>query len=323
MGRTYSVNGYINAVLRRTSPTLLVEGITDKNAMHRLVAERKLPPGRQYAIDHSAIFDDKSLTGQGAKAKVLHVALEANRLEKNFAKLSSIFAHLVDREWDGLSSDPKAAVERWEEPTQSGTSFVTIGHSIENYHFHPDCVVDYLRYGFAEQFSPEVEASVRRLFTSAVALAGAVSCQAREMQCLSRLSGLIGSMHIELTPSGTFYLANDLVTPLAKRCCIDANKFVTQVNAAIDSHWTVLSRNQNCLWVIHGHVGSDVIWACVGLAVIAAGVSAETGEQIARGFKLERQRYCMTWLSRISPEFRVPLDQVVDWLVSSPTAVGS
>jgi len=316
VGRTYSVNGYINAVLQRTSPTLLVEGITDKGAMHRLVAERTLPAGHQYSIDHSAIFDDASLHGQGAKAKVLHVTSEVNRLTQRFAKLSSVFANLVDREWDGLAPDPKSAVEGWTQPQQSVNSFVTIGHSIENYHFHPDCFVDYLRFGFAEHFSAEVDASVRRLFGSAVALAGAVSCQARDSQCLTRLSGLIGSSHIELTPAGTFYLASNLVGPLSIRCGLDAAAFVAQVNSAVDSHWADLARHHNSRWVLHGHVGSEVIWACVGLAAISTGVPADIGEQIARGFQLERQRCWLTWLSRVSPELRTPLDQAVNWLVT-------
>jgi hypothetical protein len=318
VGRTYSVNGYINAVLQRTSPTLLVEGVTDKSAMHRLVAERTLPAGHQFSIDHPAIFEDAALHGKGAKAKVLHVTSEVNRLTQRFAKLSSVFAHLVDREWDGLAQDPKSAVEGWTQPQQSANTFVTIGHSIENYHFHPDCFVDYLRFGFAEHFSTEVEDSVRRLFANSVALAGAVSCEARDSQCLTRLSGLIGSTHVELTPAGTFYLASNLVAPLAARCGFDGAVFVAQVNAAVDSHWAELSRHPSSRWVLHGHVGSEVIWACVGLAAISAGVPAVVGEQIARGFQDERRRCWLTWLSRVSPELRTPLDQAVSWLVHPP-----
>lgn len=316
MGSTYSVNGYINAVLQRSSPTLLVEGVSDKSMMHRLIAERALPPGSQCSIDHAAIFDDRSLQCQGAKAKVLHVTAEINRLSQNVSRLSSKFASLVDREWDGLSTDPKTAVESWSQPQQSATAFVTIGHSIENYHFHPDCFVDYLRFGFAEHFTAEVEASVRNRFANAVALAGAVSCQARDIQCLTRISGLIGSTHIELTSVGTFYLTNDLVGPLAARGGVDATTFVAQVNAAVDSHWAALANNQDSRWVLHGHVGSEVIWACVGLAAISAGVSAEVGEKIARGFQSERQRCWLTWLSRVNPELRKPLDQAIDWLLS-------
>lgn len=316
MGSTYSVNGYINAVLRRSSPTLLVEGKTDKEAMHRLVAERKPLTNRQCNIDHSAIFDDGSLQGLGAKARVLQVSAEAQRLTPQFKKLASSFAYLVDREWDGLPSDPRSAVEDWTQPHQSPTAFVTIGHSIENYHFHPDCFLDYLRYGFAEHFSGEVEDSVRRHFPSAVALAGAFTCQARDDRYIARLSRLICSMHIELSRNGRFYLASNAILPISTRCGVDASSFVANVNAAVDSHWSDLSNNPNARWVLHGHIGSEILWACVGLVMTGSGVPAEIGEQIAKGYQNERRRCCFTWLSRVPEGEKEPLDQAVGWLLS-------
>lgn len=318
MGRTYSLNGYLNAVLQRSSPTLLVEGVTDKAALHRLIAERQTPGRRQFSIDHSAIFDDKLMQGQGAKAKVLYVQTEARKLIPKFAKLSTSLAYLTDREWDGLPGDPVALVSAWQEPPQVSSSFVTIGHSIENYHFHADCFVEYLRFGFSEHFSCDLEQRVRELFPSAIALAGAVSCAARDVQCINRLSGLLGSTHIELHASGRFYLANGAVAPIQTRCGIDALNFVAGINAAVDSHWADLSSNSNSRWVLHGHVGSEVLWACIGLAATKAGAPSDVGEQIARGFQLERRRCWLTWLARVNPEYRIPLDHAVDWLLSLP-----
>lgn len=323
MGRTYSVNGYINAVLQRTSSTLLVEGTTDKEAMHHLVAERTPASNRQCNIDHSGIFDDISLSGQGAKAKVLKVTAEIQRLIPQFKKLSSTFAYLIDREWDGLPSDPGTAVERWTQPQQSPSAFVTMGHSIENYHFQPDCFLDYLRYAFAEHYSGEVEESVRRHFPSAVALAGAFTCEARDSSCIARLSGLISSVHIELSElsgNGRFYLAHNAISPMSIRLGGDASSLVADVNAAVDSHWSELSTNTNARWVLHGHIGSEVLWACIGLASTMAGVPANIGEQIAKGFQAERRRCCFSWLSRVPPCDKEPLDQAVDWLLSPPPA---
>jgi hypothetical protein len=318
------VNGYINAVLQRTSSTLLVEGTTDKEAMHHLVAERTPASNRQCNIDHSGIFDDISLSGQGAKAKVLKVTAEIQRLIPQFKKLSSTFAYLIDREWDGLPSDPGTAVERWTQPQQSPSAFVTMGHSIENYHFQPDCFLDYLRYAFAEHYSGEVEESVRRHFPSAVALAGAFTCEARDSSCIARLSGLISSVHIELSElsgNGRFYLAHNAISPMSIRLGGDASSLVADVNAAVDSHWSELSTNTNARWVLHGHIGSEVLWACIGLASTMAGVPANIGEQIAKGFQAERRRCCFSWLSRVPPCDKEPLDQAVDWLLSPPPAV--
>lgn len=323
MGRTYSLNGYLNAVLQRSSRTLLVEGVTDKAALHRLVAERQTPGRRQFSIDHSALFDDKLMHGQGAKAKVLQVQTEALKLTPKFAKLSTSLAYLTDREWDGLPGDPVALVEAWEEPPQLNSSFVTIGHSIENYHFHADCFVDYLRFGFAEHFSPDLEAKIRTVFPSAIALAGAVSCAARSVHCVTRLSGLLGSTHVELNAAGRFYLAKDAIAPIQTRCGIDATSFVAGVNGSVDSHWAVLSNNPNSRWVLHGHVGSEVLWGCIGLAATKVGTPTDVGEQIARGFQQERRRCWLTWLTRVTPQYRTPLDRAVNWLLLLPAEAGA
>jgi hypothetical protein len=198
---------------------------------------------------------------------------------------------------------------------------VTMGHSIENYHFQPDCFLDYLRYAFAEHYSGEVEGSVRRHFPSAVALAGAFTCQARDSSCIARLSGLISSVHIELSGNGRFYLAHNAISPMSIRLGGDASSFVADVNTAVDSHWSALSTNTNARWVLHGHIGSEVLWACIGLASTMAGVPANIGEQIAKGFQAERRRCCFSWLSRVPPCDKEPLDQAVDWLLSPPPAV--
>jgi hypothetical protein len=315
VGRSYSVKGYINAVLRRTSPTLLVEGTTDKDAMHRLLVERTPPTKRQCNIDHSAIFDDLSLSGKGAKVKVLEVANEVQRLIPQVNKLSTTFAYLVDREWDGLPGDLSSAVAIWSRPHQSLNGFVTIGHSMENYYFHPDCFLDYLRHGFAEHFSSEVEKLVRGHFPAAIALAGAFTSQAREVNYISRLTGLIGLAHIELSSNARFYLADIAMPSISNRCGIDASSFVANVNASIDSHWMTLSDNPSTRWVLHGHIGSEILWACVGLIAISAGVPVDIGEQIARGFQSEKRRCCLTWLSRNPQVEKEPLDLAADWLL--------
>ncbi len=315
MGKSYSVNGYINAILRRTSPTLLVEGTTDKDAMHRLLAERTPPTNRQCNIDHSAIFDDMSLAGKGAKAKVLEVTNQVQRRIPQFNKLSTSFAYLVDREWDGLPSDLSSAVEIWSRPHQSLNGFVTIGHSMENYYFHPDCFLDYLRHGFAEHFSSEVEELIRGHFPAAIALAGAFTSQARDDNSISRLTGLIELVHIEFSSNARFYLADSAISSISNRCGIDASSFVENVNRPIDSHWMSLSVYPSTRWVLHGHIGSEILWACIGRVTTSAGVPVDIGEQIARGFQSEKRRCCLTWLFRNSQEEKEPLDRAVDWLL--------
>lgn len=323
MGRTYSLNGYLNAVLQRSTPTLLVEGITDKATMHRLVAERPQNVRRLYSIDHSGLFEDETLRGLGAREKVQRVQAEALRLSPQFGKLTKSLAYLLDREWDGLAVDPTELVEGWGPPAQLNSSFITLGHSIENYHFDVDCFTDYLKFGFFENFSAELERKVRQSFQGAIALAGALSCAARDDRCISRLSGLLSPRYIELRGDERFYLLPSLAEQIQSRCNFDALVFISNVNQAVDSHWTALSANPNSRWVLHGHLGSEALWACIGMTAIHSGVTPDIGEQIAKGFQQERRRCWLTWLSKAEANVRYPLDLAVDWLLESTAEAGA
>ncbi len=317
MGRQYSLNGYLNAVCLRSCPTLLVEGATDKEAVNRLLAERDVSDRRQCCVDDASLLEDTQVKGCGAKQKVLSVRREALTLSAKAAKLSTALGFLVDREWDGLPDNAVEQVHKWQEPTQSESSFVTIGHSIENYLFQVDCVIDYLRFAFSEHLSVGLENEVRTRFNCAIALAGAVSCEARARHCLSRLNGFWGPRHIRLSSSGRLYLADDAASEIESRCQIDAATFVAAINAGVDSHWAALSENPNSKWVLHGHVGAEVLWACIGRLSADAGVPKGASDGIASGFKVERRRCWFTWLARTSPELRLPLDHAVDWLLST------
>ena len=76
-----------------------------------------------------------------------------------------------------------------------------------------------------------------------------------------------------------------------------------------------LSDYPSTRWVLHGHIGSEILWACIGLVATGAGVPVHIGEKIARGFQSEKRRCCLTWLSRNPQEEKEPLDLAVDWLL--------
>ena len=173
MGRTYSVNGYINATLRRSSKTLLVEGITDKIALHRLALERFPTSDTTITIDHAGMLDDPLVSGMGNKAKVLHIRATADALQTSTPKLQSVLASLIDREWDDLSFNGLDLDKPWSPPVQGENLFVTHGHSIENYNFDVECVSEYLKFAFPLNTSPALLGLLKDRFCSMLALAAA------------------------------------------------------------------------------------------------------------------------------------------------------
>lgn len=314
MGKSYSLGGYLNAVTKRSARTLLVEGPSDKSAVHRVAAEQIPKLAHEFSVDHAALIDDTDLAGLGAKAKVLRVRVAADALLHQHPKLSNL-ACLTDREWDGIVLDAAALNGGWAPPVQLANHFITIGHSIENYHFDCECVLRYLKFAFAEHVNHAVLESVTGGFRSAVALAGAVSFEVQAASCITRFGGLVNLEQVELR-NARLYLGPPFVDAARARELPDPDLFMQKVNEAVDTQWTTLAAAPHARWLLHGHIGSDVLWACVGLLALRAGVPAPIAQQISRGCQNERRRFWFDWLATEGGERRVPLDNATMWLQS-------
>ncbi|HEX6705677.1 MAG TPA: hypothetical protein VF169_13015 [Albitalea sp.] len=314
MGKSYSVNGYLNAVLRRSSPTLLVEGPTDKGAMHRILAEEPSTE-RVVSIDHVALIEDTSLCGLGAKERVLLLKSNVVELTDTHPRLQTTFACLVDREWDGLELDPESLETKWSLPQQGNTHFVTIGHSIENYHFDRECVLQYLKFAFSEHYTQALEERLNNMFLGVIALAGALSMVAQTDACIGRMSGLICVQHIE-SRANSLYLASSFVDAAHGRGVPDPEALRRRINDAVDQYWSDLASSPHAHWLLHGHVGSDVVWASVGHIAREAGMPHEAAQQVARGFVAERRRHWLHWLATGPADRRQPLEAAPKWLRS-------
>ncbi|EQM73547.1 hypothetical protein L686_22685 [Stutzerimonas stutzeri MF28] len=68
---------------------------------------------------------------------------------------------------------------------------------------------------------------------------------------------------------------------------------------------------------MHGHLGSDVVWACVAHAATQFAIPEDVVEQIERGHQAERERFMFNWLSQNEQVAdRQPLDNAVQWLTA-------
>lgn len=313
MGRMYSVNGYINATLRRSSKTLLVEGISDKLAIHRMAAELYPLSKESVTVDHAGMLEDTVLSGMGNKAKVLHIRDTADAMSSTLPRLQGVLASLVDREWDGLGFTSTTLDQCWTPPVQGTTSFVTLGHSIENYHFDIDCVIGYLKFGFPEHVSAELLTVIKARFSGILALATALSSVVKDGSCITRCYGLLEISHVRFQ-NDRCYLANQFGLACQDREISTAGTLVHDVNHIVDTNWDNLSTPGKSRWLMHGHVGNETLWVCVAHTAASLGVSAEIVEQIAHGYQKERQRFCIDWISKADVSMRIPLDQSVDWL---------
>lgn len=313
MGRAYSLNGYLNAVLRRSARTVLVEGPSDKEALHRIEAEHFTSKTGESTIDYVDMLDDPQLAGMGNRLKVLAVRAEAEALSANLPKITAVLATLIDREWDGLSFVSFVPSPGWSAPSQNPGHFVTLGHSIENYHFDADCVIEYLKFAFPSHLTAAVLAAIREHFPAMLALATVLSLKVRDDDSIGKCTGLV-TLHDILINKDRIYLDQSFAAACAKRDIPSATTIVADVNSAVDAAWSSLTKSDCTRWLPHGHIGDDVLWCATAKIALLRGVPAQVANDIACGSKKQRRQLQALWLGKRSTPTLEPLYDAIEWL---------
>lgn len=306
-GSRYSVSGYLNAILRRSSRTILVEGVGDQNLMKRLLADESIDAGMSPNVDTSDLIADPSTSGLGAKSKIVLVRSVALNFEAAEHRLGT----LVDREWDGVLDDGQEPLD-WAPPVQKKNDFVTTGHSIENYSFDVECVIGFLKYAFSPHFTHQLEVRVREKFPAVLAFAVAYSVEMGRRQAIGRSGSLLTPALIELS-EGHFQLAPAACAALTQRK-IDEPE---QIIAAVSNRSREMVGKVGAHWIAHGHLGENAIWAVTGFLARLSGVGDDAVNGISSPKSPERDRFWHDWLSKRRSEQRVPLDDAIAWISAS------
>lgn len=313
MGKGYSLNGYLNAALRRTSKTFLVEGASDKSILHKMELERYPEKSDHAIIDHAGLINDPLVEGFGNKRKVIAIQELADTLSIQNPKISELLATLIDREWDNLSFSEMIPDLPWTPPLNSSNRFVTTGHSIENYSFNQEFAIEFVKYIAPEYVSSVFISKIRESFEHIIILAGATSLTARNYSCLGKFSGIFHFDHIDIK-NEAFYLS-----PAFSSACIDRNitsypTMADEINKYIDNVWSQLS-DKSCLqWIPHGHIGEDIVWCSIGKIASRCGIPPAIVEEISRGHRKERTRFKAQWLSKVDSNHCTPLDKAIEWI---------
>lgn len=315
---SYSLNGYLNAVLRRTGKSLLVEGVTDQLVMTRLKRERSAQLGFEPlgTIDVAALIQDPKIEGLGKKDVVKLAASEIDLLPTHIAeKIKPKLGVLLDREWDGLNVDMQL-IAPWLAPDQKPPYFVTLGHSVENYFFKIEWIENYLRQNFCLHLDQEFFNALRQRFPLIIALAATYSLAIRRVSATNRSSGLVGNQHVYWV-GGRYIMLEALTIDLSARGAILPDDFLELVNSNIDIYLATHADDEPGRWLCHGHLGEEAIWACISNLAIEFGVGGEQGKIVERGYKENRMNHAIDHLSRIPLGESVPLGAAVDWLTGN------
>lgn len=303
---SYDLKSYELAIRIRSKKTLLVEGVTDKKVLGRMLMEQGLVSGAscQCVIDDASILNrEKSFTSLGNKEKVEQTAVQ-------LSALSSKINWLVDREWEGvdLSSLPDPVPSM----TPLAWGYRTKGHSIENYWLCADALNAYLKMFYGSELPAEFFVAISFRFAAMLRIATGFSLAARRLHIIKSCMGLARADHVQWT--GTEYL------PL-----IGFTQALTQRNVAIDmmnETLTELRRSdvqtlsgEALRWICHGHLGEEVIRACTANLAMEYGLGSTMKDQIERGFYAVKLAHDADWLARTDGSQCKPLGELIQWAV--------
>ena len=315
MGRYYSLNGFVNAAYRRSGKTILVEGANEKNVFHRLAADKIINGHKSFLVDDASILKCEETSGRGNKDKVLLVRDRINEMSEINNKIKEKIASMIDREWDGMKKDPRHGLFEWSEPMQGENEFSTYGHSIENYNFNVEYIIEYIKYMHASTVTKKLFDEISDGFNKIILLAVVVSHELSRYSCFGKCDRVFDLSSID-RHKNYFLIDSSFIDKLKNRGVLIDGTFAENVNKFIENNFNNIFPIDRLRWIAHGHVGSDVIWACVGRIALDCGISHEDAVCISRGNKTEKFRFFSEWLSRLPNEKRIPFDDVVDWLVT-------
>lgn len=296
-----SINSYLLAVKLRSAKTILVEGPYDKKVLSRVFLEHHISGGAnpEFLIDDASIVNDKErMTGLGHKDKVLMLGGEIGESQR--------FTFLVDREWDGWSFVPElqdnAEVNR-------AVGFVTKGHSIENYWFLENALVEYLKSMYSEHLGVDFFNELNVRFNSFIRFSAAYSLAAKDANIITRCGGLLKASHIEW--SGAEYnLDQSILT------CLQARGVTANIITLLEQKYKLIheATPDTLQWLSHGHLGEESLRCCSAHLAISHGASGAVVEAIERGGKLDKLAFDATYIAQLPSDSIDPLDKLISWV---------
>jgi hypothetical protein len=301
----YSLAGYKVAVKLRSSKTILVEGLTDKKVLARLFLQHHLDHSVKVncLIDEISIISDEMLSGKGSKEKI---ELAAAHLKSLATKLN----WLVDREWEGIDLDnpPKEQVT----PLTSEWGIRTKGHSIENYWFHEHVFAAYLKMFYGDVLKGEFFCALSNRYSDILRLATAYSFTAKRLGLIKKCQGAIRAIDVQWTKNRYSVLASLNATLAIRQVTADV---AVQVVNELSKESISTASPAVLQWLCHGHLGEEMVRACVANLAMEWGSSTETALAIERGEKHHKLSHHADCLATSGNECVEPLYRLVNWAI--------
>lgn len=284
---SYSIDGYLMALRMRGEPTLLVEGITDRKAVARVVIaleEVQEAPIGPITIDTVDLINGHNVALDGRQL-VEHIHTKA------VSEGLPLFA-LVDREFRGFDIGPPIIDRLCEHNVIDNSLFWTRGHSIENYFLDEKHIIACLKFLFPESIPSSAYHRLIEAIPDLHAWGASISLAALSNNMIKRsqrlfkvdnwIIGTTGKFELELSRLKVRLMGRN-ISEQAAQSFIDA--VVTYYSLCNSQGDATLNR-----WILHGHLGKEVIWTGVGKLLSQFGLGPAQIDSVCYGYTEEKLR---------------------------------
>jgi hypothetical protein len=302
MSKYTDIASYRLAVKIRSYKTILVEGVTDKAILSHFLLSKNFydENNSRYCVDDvSIINNDHQLEGLGNKNKVLMIT---SALCQGNDKICC----MVDREWDGIDFEK---INEIDFPQNKEYAYITKGHSIENYWFDVNASISFLMQNFSTSIHQNYLNELHSNFNTILKLATAYSLTAKDAHLITKLSDTIE--HEDLSWDGVEFYLNETFNHKILQRSINFD-FTKACNEKLNQIKT--SNPEILRWLCHGHLGEQMIRACMARIAVNHGISSTIIREIERGKKTEKFHHDSNYITTCEPHIIDPLDKVLAWI---------
>jgi hypothetical protein len=281
---TYSVDGYISALLIRGNVTILVEGTSDKNLISRILLEFQ----ENHKISSATLVIDTAelIKSEGdfvGNRTLVEITYTRAIIEDPLVKLHAI----VDREFRGFDIKCHPIDSISDHKIVYPSLHWTRGHSAENYFFSHDFFRKFLKHQFSSRITANALGVLPLVFPSILRWACAVTLALKEAELITRAESLKKSGVWATDELGVITLSpRNYANGFSERGVNEA--LIDKLSGLLVSYKAELDKVDDRVaeqWLAHGHIGWEILWSGVAYAISVHCINSDDIKQIESGYQ--------------------------------------
>ena len=291
----YSIEGYLIALRSRSTHTVCVEGADDlmvvRHCLLQFVGDKD-PLNRAYVIDSMDIVkSDGTTPGNSEKLKKICALLNGTTFSDKVTALS-------DREYERFDIDKPEIDLGPFHINPYGHLHYTRGHSIENYFFEPEYFVRYIEFNHATALTANHRQLLNSNWDRILVQTASLTYAIHEYHYCTKTKGLFAFRHWQHVGSDKLEIDECAIESSLSSRSIPrehSDKILTRARLLQTVFSTRLAASR---WIIHGHVGLDLLCGAIGRVMAICGVKLSTCEAVNGYSDIKLKYFASQWFDK-------------------------